>query len=177
MKQIEVQLRGGMAPTASRPTPMEQIILSITSFALYGFRIARGEFRATGVCERLPEGPLPSAFYAALLNNQPMGFYHPLYAGEGCATAGFAFSRSMCGCRIGTAVEPDGAMRMGLRYVSDLRSEVGKAIAAWGRQLRANSRPPRSNADLICPKCGCDDGSMLEPVEGRGARRRHLLLQ
>src|SRR5438309_2800889 len=37
MRQIEVQLREGMAKQGIAPDAMEQIILSITSFALYGF--------------------------------------------------------------------------------------------------------------------------------------------
>jgi error-prone DNA polymerase len=68
-------------------------------------------------------------------------------------------------------VESDGAVRLGLRYVSGLREEVGRAIAAVDRRT-SPSRPssPSSPSDLICPKCGCDDPSMLEPVEGRGTR-------
>jgi DNA polymerase III alpha subunit len=64
-------------------------------------------------------------------------------------------------------VEQDGAIRLGLRYVSGLREEIGKAIEmAESKEPRANSRNPQSptlNPDR-CPKCGCDDGSMLEVV-------------
>ena len=39
--------------------------------------IARREFRFDRVCQRLFEVPLPGGISAAMLNNQPMGFYHP----------------------------------------------------------------------------------------------------
>jgi len=52
-------------------------------------------------------------------------------------------------------VEVDGTIRLGLRYVSGLRKEVGQAIES------AQSQPPT----LVCPKCGCDDPSMLERIE------------
>ncbi|MFN7982095.1 MAG: error-prone DNA polymerase [Vicinamibacterales bacterium] len=173
MKQIEVQLREGMARNGISPDAMEQIILSITSFALYGFPESHAaSFALLAYASAYLKVHYPSAFYAALLNNQPMGFYHPSTLVKDAQRRGVRFQPidvqvSDWDC----TVEPDGAVRMGLRYVSGLRSEVGKAIAAWGRQLRANSRTAALNADLICPKCGCDDGSMLEPVEGRGARR------
>jgi error-prone DNA polymerase len=51
-------------------------------------------------------------------------------------------------------IEPDGRVRLGLRYVAGLREQVGRAIAATVVQ------PPAPPAR--CPKCGCDDRSMLE---------------
>jgi len=173
MKQIEVQLREGMARNGITPDAMEQIILSITSFALYGFPESHAaSFALLAYASAYLKVHYPSAFYAALLNNQPMGFYHPSTLVKDAQRRGVRFQPidvqvSDWNC----TVEPDGAVRLGLRYVSGLRAEAGKAIAAWGRQLRANSRAAALAADLICPKCGCDDGSMLEAVEGRGARR------
>src|SRR6185295_20279871 len=61
-------------------------------------------------------------------------------------------------------VEADGAIRLGLRYVSGLREQAGKAIATAHPQSNPQSaiRNPQSRA---CPKCGCDDQSMLEAVD------------
>jgi DNA polymerase III alpha subunit len=53
-------------------------------------------------------------------------------------------------------IEIDGRVRLGLRYVAGLREPVGRAIAA------AVLAPPPLPAR--CPKCGCDDASMLEIV-------------
>jgi DNA polymerase III alpha subunit len=47
-----------------------------------------------------------------------------------------------------------GAVRLGLRYVRGLREEVGKKIA--------NAECKMQNAETRCPKCGCDDPSMIE---------------
>jgi error-prone DNA polymerase len=40
-------------------------------------RVARGELRAAGYASAYLKAHYPAAFYTALLNNQPMGFYHP----------------------------------------------------------------------------------------------------
>ena len=40
-------------------------------------RIARRQLRADRLCQRVSEVPLPGRVHCALLNNQPMGFYHP----------------------------------------------------------------------------------------------------
>src|SRR5262249_50299857 len=54
-----------------------------------------------------------------------------------------------------------GGIRLGLRYVSGMRAEIGKAIAVAVAQgvARGFSR--------ACPKCGCDDPTMLEQVTDR----------
>src|SRR4029077_2794073 len=71
-----------------------------------------------------------AAFYTALLNNQPMGFYHPSTLVKDAQRRGVRFQPidvqvSDWNC----TVERDGAIRLGLRYVSGLRQEVGKKIA------------------------------------------------
>ena len=174
MKQIEVQLREGMAKNGISPDAMEQIILSITSFALYGFPESHAaSFALLAYASAYLKVHYPSAFYTALLNNQPMGFYHPSTLVKDAQRRGVRFQPidvqiSEWDC----TVEGDGAIRLGLRYVSGLRAEVGRAIAAASARASASSAgAPQAAADsLICPKCGCDDPSMLERVEGRGAR-------
>ena len=171
MKQIEVQLREGMTKQGIAPEAMEQIILSITSFALYGFPESHAaSFALLAYASAYLKAHYPSAFYTALLNNQPMGFYHPSTLVKDAQRHGVRFQPidvqvSDWDC----TVEDDGAVRLGLRYVSGLRADVGKAIAAFGRGSDRD-RPMHHRDMLMCPKCGCDDASMLEPVEGRGAR-------
>src|SRR4029434_6785353 len=56
----------------------EQIITSVTSFALYGFPESHAaSFALLAYASAYLKVHYPAAFYAALLNNQPMGFYHP----------------------------------------------------------------------------------------------------
>src|SRR4030095_3378503 len=75
----------------------------------------------------------PAAFYAALLNNQPMGFYHPATIVRAAQRHGQVLkpidvTRSGWLC----AIEEDGAVRLGLRYVKGLREEIGRGGEARG---------------------------------------------
>ncbi len=78
MKQIEVQLREGMTRKGITGQAAEDIIKAITSFALYGFPESHSaSFALLVYASAYLKAHYPAAFYAALLNNQPMGFYHP----------------------------------------------------------------------------------------------------
>ena len=56
----------------------EQIITSIASFALYGFPESHAaSFAHIAYASAYLKAHYPAVFYTALLNNQPMGFYHP----------------------------------------------------------------------------------------------------
>jgi error-prone DNA polymerase len=87
----------------------------------------------------------PAAFYAALLNNQPMGFYHPATIVRDAqrhrqVLKPIDVTRSGWLC----AIEDDGAVRLGLRYVKGLREDIGKRIESERR-----ARPFDSVADLV----------------------------
>src|SRR5436190_563561 len=78
MKQVEVQLRDGMARQGITGAAAEQIITSVASFALYGFPESHAaSFALLAYASAYLKVHYPAAFYTALLNNQPMGFYHP----------------------------------------------------------------------------------------------------
>ena len=78
MKEIEAKLRYGMTKNGIAPEAQEQIILSITSFALYGFPESHAaSFALLAYASAYLKCHYLAAFTAALLNNQPMGFYHP----------------------------------------------------------------------------------------------------
>jgi error-prone DNA polymerase len=87
----------------------------------------------------------PAAFYAALLNNQPMGFYDPATIvndagrhGQVIHPADVNYSGWLC------TIEPAGSVRLGLRYVRGLREEAGRRLEAE----RAR-RPFDSVEDLV----------------------------
>src|SRR4026209_443778 len=159
MKQIEVQLREGMARNGITGETAERIIQSITSFALYGFPESHAaSFALLAYASAFLKVHYPAAFYTALLNNQPMGFYHPATLVKDAQRRGVRFNPidvqvSDWDC----TVEGDGAVRLGLRYVRGLRAEVGKKIAAFDR-TKAMAPP------LFAPKCGSDDESLIETV-------------
>src|SRR5205085_437637 len=72
------KLRVGMTKNGISPEAQEQIILSITSFALYGFPESHAaSFALLAYASAYLKCHYLAAFTAALLNNQPMGFYHP----------------------------------------------------------------------------------------------------
>ena len=173
MKQIEVQLRDGMARNGITGETAERIIQSITSFALYGFPESHAaSFALLAYASAFLKVHYPAAFYTALLNNQPMGFYHPASLVKDAQRRGVRFhpidvQQSDWLCR----VEEDGAIRLGFMYVNGLRKEVGQAMAAFDRR---NSGEAGSSLDIggasrrpdrpSCGKCGCDDPSMIETV-------------
>jgi error-prone DNA polymerase len=78
MKEIEVKLRRGMEQNGIAPAAQEQIIQSIVSFALYGFPESHAaSFALIAYASAYLKCHYLAAFTAALLNNWPMGFYHP----------------------------------------------------------------------------------------------------
>ena len=70
--------RGHGEATGSRGAAADQIVTSITSFALYGFPESHAaSFALLAYASAYLKAHYPAAFFTALLNNQPMGFYHP----------------------------------------------------------------------------------------------------
>jgi error-prone DNA polymerase len=169
MKQIGVQLREGMARNGITGATAERIINSITSFALYGFPESHAaSFALLAYASAYLKVHYPAAFYTALLNNQPMGFYHPATLVKDAQRRGVRFhpidvQQSDWPCR----VEGDGAIRLGLMYVSGLRKDVGQAMAAFDRTTML--APP-----LLCTKCGADDESMIELVRDSRESRTYF---
>jgi error-prone DNA polymerase len=163
MKQIEGQLREGMARNGITGETAERIIQSITSFALYGFPESHAaSFALLAYASAYLKVHYPAAFYTALLNNQPMGFYHPASLVKDAQRRGVRFhpidvQQSDWLCR----VEEDGAIRLGFMYVNGLRKEVGQAMAQIPKG-RLNGGAGVSRPE--CPKCGSDDESMIEVV-------------
>jgi error-prone DNA polymerase len=159
MKQIEAQLRAGMANNGITGETAERIIVSITSFALYGFPESHAaSFALLAYASAYLKAHYPAAFYAALLNNQPMGFYHPATLVKDAQRRGVRFhpidvqqSDWLC------TIEEDGAIRLGFMYVNGLRKEMGHAMAAFEKRLSDAPRP-------LCPKCASDDEGMIELV-------------
>jgi error-prone DNA polymerase len=167
MRQLEVHLREGMAKNGITGEVADRIILSITSFALYGFPESHAaSFALLAYASAFLKTHFPAAFYTALLNNQPMGFYHPATLVKDAQRRGVRFAPvdvqvSDWDC----TVSSDGIIRLGLRYVTGLRDEIGKKIA--GTSGTSTSGTPGTSGTLdSCPKCGCDDPSMIDRADG-----------
>ena len=78
MKQIEKKLRRGMEQNGIGLEAQEEILQSICSFALYGFPESHAaSFALLAYASAYLKCHYLAAFTAAMLNNQPMGFYSP----------------------------------------------------------------------------------------------------
>ena len=78
MKAIEVKLRAGLTRNGIVGKTQEEIVLAISSFALYGFPESHAaSFALLAYASAYIKCNYPAAFTAAILNNQPMGFYQP----------------------------------------------------------------------------------------------------
>lgn len=171
MQPIERQLRRGMAGNGITGEAADRIVRSITSFALFGFPESHAaSFALIAYASAYLKVHFPEVFYTALLNNQPMGFYHPATLVKDAERRKVRFEPidvqvSDWDCTI----DEDGAIRLGLRQVSGLRAEVGKAIAARRAVPSIDSRASAEGSvrgsreeRVVCPKCGCDDPSMID---------------
>ncbi len=77
MQEIEVKLRAGMTANGLAKKAQDEIIQSIVSFALYGFPESHAaSFALIAYASAYLKTHYLAAFTAAILNNQPMGFYH-----------------------------------------------------------------------------------------------------
>ncbi len=178
MRAIEGQLRDGMARNGITGEAADTVVRSITSFALYGFPESHSaSFALIVYASAYLKAHYPAAFYAALLDNQPMGFYHPATLVKDAQRHGVRFSpvdvqRSNWACEI----EEDGSVRLGLRFVNGLRRQVGMAIETiqGARDLALGASRKAGPGELApspqrCPKCHSTDPSMIERVETGGA--------
>jgi error-prone DNA polymerase len=132
MVEIEAKLRAGMAANGITGEVQDRIVQSVTSFALYGFPESHAaSFALLAYASAYIKCHYLAAFTCALLNNQPMGFYHPAVLVKDAQRHGLRVlpvdvNRSEWDC---TIEGPDRALRLGLRYVRGLRAEAGKRVA------------------------------------------------
>lgn len=135
MKTIEEKLRAGMTRNGILGETQEQIIQSITSFALYGFPESHAaSFALIAYASAYLKCHYVAAFTAALLNNQPMGFYHPSTLVKDAQRHGLRVlpmdaTLSDWKCTLEpSAVIHQPAVRLGLKYARGLREPAGQAL-------------------------------------------------
>ena len=133
MKEVEIKLRRGMAANGIVGETQDKIVSSITSFALYGFPESHAaSFALIAYASAFLKCHYLAAFTAAMLNNQPMGFYRPATLIKDAQRHGLKFksidvTQSQWDC---TMEEHSGELRVriGLRYVKGLRKETAMQI-------------------------------------------------
>src|SRR5580704_13782797 len=148
MADIEVKLRAGMSRNGITGKPQDDIVRSITSFALYGFPESHAaSFALLAYASAYLKCRYLAAFTCAMLNNQPMGFYSPAILIKDAQRHGLRVlpvdvheSDWLCTVAFTRAPGHASPLRLGLRYAKGLREEAARAI------LRA--RPFTSIDDL-----------------------------
>jgi error-prone DNA polymerase len=177
MKAIETRLRTGMAERGITGETADTIVRSISSFALYGFPESHAaSFALIAYASAFLKAHHPAAFVCALLNNQPMGFYHPFTLLKDAQRHGVRFlpvdvarSGKLC------ALE-QGEVRLGLAYVRGLRA------AAASRIEEERERAPFASLQDFVDRTGLkrDEQRMLAEVgalNAFGLTRRSALWQ
>ena len=165
MKEIEVRLRAGMDAQRHRRRGAGQH-RAVHHFvrAVRISRIARRQLRPDRLCQRVFEVPLPGGVHCAMLNNQPMGFYHPSILIKDAQRHGLRVlpvdvTKSDWLCTIERA--GDLCLRLGFRYVRGMRQPVAEAI------VRARAERPFTSVDdlaLRVPELRKDEMKMLAEV-------------
>ena len=144
MEKIEARLRAGMLRNDIHGDTADDIVRSITSFALYGFPESHAaSFALIAYASAYLKYHHPAAFFAAMLNCYPLGFYHPSTLVKdaerhGAIALPVDVTRSDWKCTLETAQDRL-AMRMGLRYVTGLREEIGLRIETERARRRFDS--------------------------------------
>jgi error-prone DNA polymerase len=196
MAEIEVKLRAGMTRNGIEEQAQENIVRSITSFALYGFPESHAaSFALLAYASAYLKCHYLAAFTCAMLNNQPMGFYSPAILIKDAQRHGLRVlpvdvTKSDWLCTIEPPSEADPSswgrrfrlptlhLRLGLRYSRGLREQAAQAL------LRARLTRPFSSVDdltLRVPELRKDELNRLAEIGALNpldqAHRRDALWQ
>ncbi len=177
MEQMRARFIAGSLANGLNATTAEKIFEQVAGFAEYGFcKSHAAAFAKTAYDTAYLRLYYAPEFYAALLNNQPMGFYAPEVIVGDAARHGVRIlpvdvNRSNSRCRV-----EQGNIRLGLQYVNGL----GEATLLQLEQERVGG-PYRSLSELR-RRTGLDRRSLEKLVamgacDGLGKNRRQLLWQ
>jgi len=138
MREIETKLRSGMTQNGIVREEQEEIITQITSFAKFGFPESHAaSFALIAYASAFLKVHYLAAFTAALLNNQPMGFYSPATIVKDAQLHGLKVKpihvlHSDWLCTLEKSVNKEGkeapCLRIGFRYVRGLRETPAQEI-------------------------------------------------
>ena len=155
LERIQVKLRTALQEEGVSPAGVEEIVRMSQSFALYGFPESHAiSFGLLAYASTYLKVHRAAEFTAALLNNQPMGFYSPPTLIRDARQHGLKI-RPVCVQRSEwlCTVEADDVLRVGFNQVQGIRQEHAETLT----QQRA-ARPFRSLDDLrertLMPKSG-----------------------
>jgi error-prone DNA polymerase len=155
LNKMKRRLAEGMAANGVLPAAAESILQSLSSFALYGFPESHAiSFALIAYASAWLKVHRPAAFYAAILNNQPMGFYSPATLVQdarrrGIRTLPVCVQVSDAGCRVVGAHE----IHLGLASVHGVREQATRSIlAARGERPFASLTDFLRRTELSAPE-------------------------
>ena len=134
MKELEAKMRAGMTANGLDEETQNGIILSIQSFALYGFPESHAaSFALIAYASAYLKVRYLAAFTCAILNNQPMGFYTPAVLVKDAQRHGLrvkAVDVQSSGWDCALEPEEDGSLslRLGMRYAKGMRMANAEAL-------------------------------------------------
>jgi error-prone DNA polymerase len=136
MKNLEGRLRAGMTRNGIGAEAQENIVHSISSFAMYGFPESHAaSFALIAYASAYLKVHYLAAFTCALLNNQPMGFYAPAVLIKDAQRHGLRMrpidvQRSIEVCSLERESDNSLSLRIGLNYARGLRRIAIDALVA-----------------------------------------------
>ena len=185
MRALEAKLRSGMDANGVGKEAQEEIILAISSFALYGFPESHSaSFALIAYASAWLKFHYLPVFTAAILNNQPMGFYSAAVLVKDAQRHGLRIrpvdvTCSDWNCTLEREESGGYALRLGLRYVHGLRvataiqlEQARAATPFLSIEELARRVPALSQAELTT----LAEIGALNPL-GSGVHRRDALWQ
>jgi error-prone DNA polymerase len=139
MEKLMVKLRDGMEANRLPEKTQEEIVQSIQSFALYGFPESHAaSFALIAYASAYFKVKYLEAFTAAILNNQPMGFYSAAVLVKDAQRHGLRVryvdvQASDAVCTVERASEGRLELRLGLNYVRGLKAMTAQQLVAVRR--------------------------------------------
>ena len=128
MKNLEGRLRAGMTRNRISPEAQDNIVLSISSFAMYGFPESHAaSFALIAYASAYLKVHYLAASTCALLNNQPMGFYSPAVLikdaqRHGLRVRSIDLQRSLAVCSLEQEEDHSISLRIGFNYAKGVRT-------------------------------------------------------
>jgi error-prone DNA polymerase len=185
MRALEQKLRLGMDRHQVSPAAQQEIIQSISSFALYGFPESHAaSFALIAYASAWIKFHYLGAFTAAILNNQPMGFYSAAVLVKDAQRHGLRVKpidvlTSDWPCTLEREHDNTLSLRLGLRYAHGLRQAAALKLIEAREQKSFTSiedlahRVPLLNRGELTTLAGIGALNALTPK----AHRRDALWQ
>jgi error-prone DNA polymerase len=150
LARYQDKLRQGMAANGLPAEFAERIIQQIQGFGEYGFPESHAaSFALLVYASAWLKRHHPAAFLCGLLNSQPMGFYSPSILVQDARRHGVVvLPPDVTASDWESCVDPDGAVRLGLREIGGLSRAVGESVAVH------RQKQPFSNVADLAARAG-----------------------